>query len=197
MMKGLMTGLFATVTTLMLFGSAQAQTGGTSEAPLPRAISAPFRVIPVAGASSFTTASNIGNLNFNQGFSAGLLADFGHTFWNFETGVMALNSSETRSGDTASVTVNTWGIPLLAKLNFSGKPHETIFAKAGVMPFSASGASSTNFDIMAVGGIGGDIPLGHSSALILDASYNRLFTRAGNLTEYQGIALLAGFSFNI
>lgn len=177
--------------------SAMAQEGGVSAAPLPRSYAAPFRIIPVAGASSFTTAPSLNNVTFNQGFSAGLLGDFGSNYWTFEAGVLSLNSQENRTGDSAAVTVNSWGIPLLAKVNFSGHPHQTVFLKAGAMPFTASGASSTNFDVMAVGGLGGHIPLGRSSSLLLDASYNRLFTRAGNLTDYQGIALLAGLALNI
>jgi hypothetical protein len=194
MLKSLVLALTAIV---LSSASAMAQDVGSSEAPLPRSMAAPFRLIPVAGASSFTTASSLSNVKFDQGFSAGLLGDFGENFWTFETGILALNSAENRAGDTAAVTVNSWGVPLLAKVNFSGHPHQTVFAKIGAMPFTASGASSTNFDVMAVGGIGGAIPLGRNSSLVLDASYNRLFTRSGNLTDYQGIALLAGLSLNI
>jgi hypothetical protein len=50
---------------------------------------------------------------------------------------------------------------------------------------------------MAVGGLGGNIPLGKNSSVLLDASYNRLFSQSGDLTNYQGLALLAGLSFNI
>jgi hypothetical protein len=194
MLKNLVLALTAIV---ISSATAFAQDVGSSQAPLPRSMAAPFRLIPVAGTSSFTTANNLNNLSFNQGFSAGLLGDFGANYWTFETGVLALNSAENRAGDTAAVTVNSWGVPLLAKVNFSGNPHQTVFAKLGAMPFTASGASSTNFDVMGVGGIGGALPLGRNSSLVLDASYNRLFTRAGNLTDYQGVALLAGLSLNI
>lgn len=196
MLKRIFIGLFAFVAAFAMSIESMAQEG-ISQAPLPRSMASPFRIIPVGGASSFTTAPNLNNVDFNQGFSAGLLADFGSRFWTFESGVLSLNSRETRSGDTTAVTVNSWGIPLLAKMNFSGKPHETVFLKLGAMPFTASGASSTNFDVLGVGGVGGHIPLGRNSSILLDASYNRLFTRAGNLTDYQGIALLAGLSLNI
>ena len=195
MLKSLIYALVSVLTAATAFG----QEGGVSQAPLPRSMASPIRIIPVLGESSFTTAQSLGNLSFNQGFSAGILGDFGSGMWTFESGLMSLNSSETRSGDTRSYTINTWGIPLLAKVNFSGQPHSTVFLKAGVMPFTASGGdnASTNFDVLGVGGIGGHVPLGRNSSILLDASYNRLFTRAGEMTDYHGIALLAGLSLNI
>ena len=196
MLKRLLIGLVSTVAALTVSSIAAAQ-DSSSTAPLPRSMAAPFRLIPVAGASSFTTASNLNNVKFDQGFSAGLFADFGQEMWVFETGILALSAQEQTSGANAAAQVSTWGIPLLAKMNFSGKPHETVFLKAGAMPFTASGASSTNFDVMGVAGIGGDIPLGRNSSLLLDAAYNRLFTRSGNVTDLQGVSLLAGLSLNI
>lgn len=173
-----------------------AQEGGAVTAPLPRSMAAPVRLIPVAGASSFVNDNRVNLDNFDEGFSAGLLADFGTGPWSFETGVLTLGSQVNRVGDTASVNVDTWGIPLLAKLNFSGKPHETVFLKLGAMPFTTTGdIEETN--LMGVGGIGAHIPLGRNSSILLDASYNRLFSTAGDLTNYQGISLLAGLSLNI
>ncbi len=169
----------------------------TVSAPQPRTVAAPVRVAPVLGTSSFANDKNLRTDRFGDGFSAGVLADFGESDWNFETGVLTLSSNTNRSGNTASVSINTWGIPLLAKLNFSGKPHETVFLKAGVMPFLASGQDVNNFNVLGVGGLGANIPLGRNTSILLDATYNRLFNQSGDLTNYQGIALLAGLSFNI
>jgi hypothetical protein len=191
-----MIGLFGAVAALAVSSIAVAQ-DSSSTAPMPRSEESNFRLIPVAGASSFTTAPTLKGVKFDQGFSAGLFADFGNEKWVFETGILALNAQEQTSGQTAAAQVSTWGVPLLAKMNFSGKPHDSVFLKAGVMPFNASGASSTNFDVMGVAGIGGDIPLGRNSSLLLDAAYNRLFTRQGNETDLQGVTLLAGLSLNI
>ena len=178
-------------------GRAMAQ-DATSVANQPgRSNAAAFRLAPVAGASSFANSSTLETGNFDQGFSAGLFADFGESTWNFESGVLTLSSNSSRSGSSASVHVKTWGIPLLAKVNFSGNPHETVFLKAGAMPFLASGQDVNDFNVMAVGGVGGNIPIGKNSSILLDATYNRLFSQSGDLSNYQGLALLAGLSFNI
>ncbi len=178
-------------------GQAMAQ-DSTSIAEQPgRSNAAALRLAPVAGASSFANSSTLNTGNFGNGFSAGLLADFGPSYWNFETGILTLSANTNRQGSSASVNINTWGIPLLAKVNFSGNPHETVFLKAGAMPFLASGQDVNDFNVMGVGGIGGNIPLGKNSSVLLDATYNRLFSQSGDLSNYQGLALLAGLSFNI
>lgn len=169
----------------------------TMSAPLPNTEASHVRVAPVLGTSSFANSSSVKTDRFGDGFSAGILADIGEHDWNFETGVLTLSSNTNRSGNTASVRVNTWGIPLLAKLNLSGHPHETVFLKAGAMPFLASGQDVSDFNVLGVGGIGANIPVGHTTSILLDATYNRLFNQSGDLTNYQGIALLAGLSFNI
>ena len=184
-----------TLAALLIAGPAMAQDTTSLEAPLPRSMASPFRIIPVAGASSFTTGSTVDVDNFGDGFSAGLYADFGQQMFTFETGILTLSSRGQRVGDQASINVDTWGVPLLAKVNFSGKPHETIFLKAGAMPFTA--AEATDFDLMGVAGVGGHIPLGRNSSLLIEGTYNRLFTSGGDLTDYQGITLLGGLSLNI
>ncbi len=193
MTKSLIVGLLGFMTAWTAF----AQEGGVSQAPLPRSIATPVRIAPVLGASSFSTTADLNELKFDQGFSAGILGDFGTGHWTFETGILSLNSRATAEGETTSFTVNTWGIPLIAKFNFSGHPHRTVFLKGGVMPFTASGDKATDFDMLAVAGIGGNIPFGRSTSLLLDASYNRMFTQGGDLTDYQGVSLLAGLSLNI
>lgn len=189
---------FALVAFGLMASPAHAQEeAGTVEAPLPRSQAAPFRIIPVAGASSFTTADEVNTDNFGDGFSAGLLADFGSGFWTFETGILALQSSGTDTGEgSAAIDIDTWGIPLMAKVNFSGKPHETVFLKAGALPFTATG-DREEFDVMGAVGVGGHIPLGRNSSLLLDATYNRILSDDAALGDFQGVSLLAGLSFNI
>jgi hypothetical protein len=195
-MKRLMTPFIAIATVVLAAVPSFAQNGGSSSASMPRSLSSDIRLSPVAGASSFTTSSKVSLDNFSQGFSAGVLADIGPGYVAFETGVLTLGSQVNRAGGTSSITVNNWGIPLLAKVNFSGKPNETVFLKAGAMPYTTTGdISQTN--IMGVAGVGANIPLGMSSAILLDAAYNRLFTNNGDLSNYQGISLLAGLSFSI
>lgn len=166
-------------------------------APLPRSMASPIRLIPVLGASSFATDTKVRTDNFDQGFSAGVFADLGDSYWNFETGLETLKSKASSAGNSAAVTVDTWGIPVLAKYNFSGRPHETVFVKAGGMPFVANGDNIREFNVMGVGGIGGALPLGRNSSIMIDATYNRLFSNSGDLTNYQGIALLGGLSLNL
>ena len=183
---------------LMLFTAPTfAEESGEISGSLPRSMASPIRLSPVAGASSFSTSSNPDFSNFDQGFSAGIFADIGNGGLVFETGVLTLGATQSRTNTSATVNVQNWGIPLLAKLNFSGKPHETLFVKAGAMPFNTTGGDTNAFNIMGVAGIGADIPLGRFSSLLLDASYNRMFTRNGDVTNTSGIALLAGLSFNL
>ncbi|MES2964646.1 MAG: hypothetical protein V4760_12205 [Bdellovibrionota bacterium] len=182
-----------------LMAPANAQENATTvTGELPRTMAAPIRIIPVAGASSFARSQDIKTDRFDDGFSMGLLADFGSSWLTFETGILSLQSRGVTSDNntSAAVDVDSWGIPLLAKMNFSGKPHETVFLKAGVMPFR-TGGDVEDTDIMGVAGIGGAIPLGRNSSLQLDAAFNRSFTTGGDLTDYQGLSLLAGLAFNL
>ncbi len=189
-------GLLA-VASLMGFGSSAFAQEAQVSAPLPRTMASPMRLIPELGVSSFANDTSVHTNNFSQGFSASLLADFGDNYWNFETGIETLKSQINRGERSAAVDVNTWGIPALAKYNLSGRPHETIFFKAGVMPFAANGDNINQFNVMAVGGVGGALPLGRNSSVLIDATYNRLVNNSGDLTNYQGIALLAGLSLNL
>ena len=182
---------------LMGFGSSSFAQEAQVSAPLPRTMASPIRLIPEIGVSSFSNSTSVSTDNFGQGFSASLLADFGDNYWNFETGIETLKSQINRGERSAAVNVNTWGIPVLAKYNVSGRPHETVFFKAGAMPFAANGDNINQFNVMAVGGIGGALPLGHNSSVLIDATYNRLVNNSGDLTNYQGIALLAGLSLNL
>lgn len=169
---------------------------GTIQATTPKARTDLLRLIPIIGVSSYQNDTSASLNNFNEGFSAGLLADFGEGFWVFETGLMTMQSSATTDPATASLDVNTWGIPLLAKLNFSHQPHSTLFFKAGVTPFISNG-DADDFDIMGSGGIGGHIQMGPNSSVVLDATYNQNITTGGELNDYTGISLLAGLAFNI
>lgn len=189
---------------LVAFGTvfaapAHAQENATTvQGELPRTMAAPIRVIPVAGASSFATSDTLKTDNFDDGFSAGILADIGSRYLTWETGILSLQSRgvTNESNQSAAIDVESWGIPLLAKVNFSGKPHETVFAKVGAMPFRSGGdVNATN--VMGVAGIGGAVPLGRNTSLQLDAAYNRSFTNEGNLSNYQGLSLLAGLAFNM
>ena len=196
-LKASLLAVAAALATLTLATPAMAQDSGTSSAPLPRTMSAPMRLIPVAGASSFGTSTSNAYNNYDQGFSAGLLADFGSDVWTFETGLLSLNGQANRVGDNASISINSWGIPLLAKVNFSGHPLSTIFAKGGVMPFTIT-SQNNEFNWMGVAGIGAAIPLGRNTSLTLDADYEHIINTSNTLSnDYQGVSLLAGLAFNI
>lgn len=184
---------FGTVTT-----PANAQENATTvTGELPRTMAAPIRILPVAGTSSFATDDELQTDEFD-GFTAGILADVGSRFWTFESGILAIQGRGVTDADNqrASIDIDSWGIPLLAKVNFSGKPHETVFLKAGAMPFVTSG-DVEDTDVMGVAGIGGALPLGRNSSFQLDATYNRSFTTSGDLTDFQGLSILAGLAFNL
>jgi hypothetical protein len=196
-LKTSMLAIAAAFTALTLSLPAMAQDSGQSAAPLPRTMSASARLIPVAGASSFGTSTSNAYNNYDQGFSAGLLADFGADVWTFETGILSLNGQANRVDNNAIVSINSWGIPLLAKVNFSGHPLSTIFAKAGVLPFTLT-SQNNEFNWMGVAGLGAAIPLGRNTSLTLDASYEHIINNSSTFSnDYQGVSLLAGLAFNI
>ncbi len=169
-----------------------------TRADTPRWWPSSVRVIPTAGASSFTTADKLDFDNFDRGFTAGAFLDFGGGPWVFETGVLALQTRGTADASTgaAAFDVDSWGIPLLAKWNMSGHPNSTVFLKAGAMPFQPDGTSD-DFDVLGVAGIGAAIPLFRNTALTLEGSYNRLFDDGGELGAYSGVAFLGGLSFGL
>lgn len=169
-----------------------------TRADSPRWWPSTVRVIPTAGASSFTTADEVDFDNFDDGFTFGAFLDFGSDTWVFETGVLALQTQGTADAETgaAAFDVDSWGIPLLAKWNISGHPNSTVFLKAGAMPFQPDG-SSDDFDVLGTAGIGAAIPLFRNTALTLEGSYNRLFDDGGDLGAYTGVAFLGGLSFGL
>ncbi len=197
----MLTRLITTMLMLPIFlatvpSLAQDEEGGAISTQTPKMFSAPVRLIPVAGASSFSTDNTVNTNRIDETFSIGILADFGESDWTFETGLITVQSTANRNIDPNSINVDTWGIPLLAKLNLSGKPNETVFFKIGGMPFIAAG-DAEDFDLMGVIGLGAAIPLNKKTALVLDATYNSLITTGGELTDYDGVALLAGVSFSL
>lgn len=177
-------------------GTATAPAAAETRAARPRFMPANVRLIPTAGAASFTTARKATLDNFDNGFTAGLLADLGGGTFVFEAGILALNVQGDVNDGQGNFNVDSWGIPLLAKVNFSGQPNSTVYAKAGVLPFQPSGTSS-NFDVLGVAGIGGAIPLMANSAITLEATYNRIFNDTTSLGSYQGVALMGGLSFGL
>lgn len=192
-----------TTTTTSTTATAPAVAPAPAPAPAPAIVTeqpktneSGVRLIPALGSSSFANDRDVQTDNFH-GLTAALFADFGKYDASFETGIETFASTARASRGSATVSVSSWGIPLLAKWNMSGKPQETVYLKAGAMPFVASGADTNNLDVMGVAGLGGNIPLGRNSSLMLDATYNRLFNNDGDLTNYQGIALLGGLSVNL
>ena len=155
-----------------------------------------IRLIPAVGAASFTTDNDVTFENFDDGFSAGVFADFGPGAWVFETGILALSTQGSVQDEGASFEVDSWGIPLMAKFNLSGKPRETVFLKLGVIPFQPDGTTD-DFDVLGSAGIGGAIPLLQNTALTLEATYNRLLDDTGDLGTYQGVAALVGLQFGL
>ena len=197
-----MKNIFAAAAAFALVGATsrtQALAQGQSEMTLPSSSTtfvAPLRVIPVIGASSFTTSNKVDIGRFDQGFTAGAYADWGVGSLNLEVGVLSLNSRELNNGaGSRTFTVDNWGIPILAKYHF-GNPHHSIFVKAGAMPFTSSGGAN-EFNVMGVAGVGAHIPLGTSTSILLEGSYDRLLTSSGSLGDYQGVSLLGGLAFNI
>jgi hypothetical protein len=182
-----------------LGGAAPALAQGESQSTMSTGVRswiAPLRLIPVAGAASFSNQGSLNLGNFDRGFAAGIYGDYGDGPWNFESGLISLNSRSDDQGEGArTFTVNSWGIPILAKYHF-GNPHQSFFVKAGGMPFSATG-SANEMNVMGVAGVGGHIPLGLNSSLVIEGTYNRLFNNNGGLTNYQGVALLGGIALNI
>ncbi len=162
----------------------------------PRFLSAAIHLIPTAGAASFTTQNRATLENFDDGFTGGLFVDFGSRALVFETGILALNVNGNISEDEGNFNVDSWGIPVLAKMNFSGNPKSGVFAKLGVMPFQPTGTSG-DIDVLGVAGLGGAIPLFTNTSLTVEATYNRIVDDNGSLGSYQGVAVLGGLQFGL
>jgi exonuclease VII small subunit len=173
------------------------QEAGAIMGQQPRTQASAFRLTPVFGASSMTTTGDVNLDNLDQGFSAGVFADFGGGSFDFQTGVLALQADAQIGDDTAAASINNWGIPLVAKWNLSGKPHSTVYLKAGAMPMFTTGGDVDELDVLGIAGIGAALPLGRNSSFVIDAAYNGLVTTEGTLTDYEGITLLGGLSFNL
>lgn len=166
-----------------------------STASLPQVIT-PARLVPVIGQSSFVT-SNSQQFSYGNDFAAGLFADFGKDWWIFESGILTLNTSAQRAGGHLAADINSWGVPVLAKYNFTGSPQQTVFAKGGIMPFTVS-TMNNELNWLGVLGLGATIPLGPNTSLALDGAYNHILNTGSSLsTDYQGVSLLAGLSINL
>lgn len=181
--------LLAALATLLLVPYAQADTAGSISGRAPRTYDSAVRVIPSIGTASFQNGSATMKNNQTAG---GLFVDLGSSYVVGETGILSMGGNVNTNNNAASVSVSSWSVPVLAKINFSGHPQSTVFAKVGAMTYDTN---QTNMQVMGVAGLGGAIPLGHNSALNLDATYNRLFSNNADFTDYQGIALLGGLSF--
>lgn len=158
-----------------------------------------IRLIPMAGSASMDRQNNPDLDNLEDGFSTGLLVDIGQAYWALETGVTYTTTEVFSPVAGAQTDVDFWGLPLLAKVNFSGNPQSTIYAKAGVSVITADSDTANTFDevdLLGQAGLGAAIPLGFQElSLVIDGTYNELFTREGINTNYSGYQLMAGLSF--
>jgi hypothetical protein len=167
----------------------------TVEAPAPTVHAPSFRITPVGGVASFGVDKATTD-NFDEGFAAGLLLGFGRA-WSFETGLLSLQTDVIQGG--AGVDIDTLGVPLFVKYNFTGNPNAGLFVKAGAMPFWDPGELDDfeDVDLLGVAGLGGAIPVTRNASILLDASYNRNLTDQRVSNDYQGYTVLAGIQIGI
>jgi len=180
---------------LMSFSARAAEQAAQTTGAMPRMIT-PARLIPVIGQSSFVTSASQ-KFSYGNDFAAGLFADFGKDWWVLETGIVTLNTSAQRTGGHLAADINSWGVPVLAKYNFTGSPQQTVFAKTGILPFTVT-TMNNELNWLGVLGLGATIPLGTNTSLALDGAYNHILNTGSSLSnDYQGVSLLAGLSINL
>lgn len=155
------------------------------------------RVMPFAGAASYRPDEGADFDDLDEGFTTGLLLNIGQGFWSFETGLNYTTTNLETEPGAARTSVDYWGIPLVARMNFSGKPQETVFIKGGVVPLTIDTPTTDyfdDFDLIGQLGVGGEMPLSEQVSLVVDATYNQLLTREGLPTDYSGYHIMAGLS---
>lgn len=159
-----------------------------------------IHILPIAGASSYERKEGTDLKNLDEGYTAGALVNLGKGYVTLETG-LTFTSTDVNIPDTdRKETVDFWALPLVAKVNFTGNPRQTVFVKAGFIPITADTSTSSFFDdidLMGQIGLGGAIPVAPYVSLVLDASYNQLMSRESIKTDYSGYSLMAGVSFTL
>lgn len=183
----------------------------------------PLHITPAVGAAVMSIKSDSGGSDPDTGVSIGGLVDIGRGITTFQTGLLynqfGGKGTETVNGTDLNIKVNLsyLSVPALAKFNFSGDPESTFFIKAGLMPgllvskqgtvsaggqsVSTSDVSVNSFDLPAVAGLGGAIPISPTTSFIIEASYIRSLLNisssgSGNARN-EGVLLTAGVSLSL
>ncbi len=185
-----------------------------------------------------TEASDASDLQ--HGFSGGFLFDlFGKTYFNFETGAFITQQAFSYNFDNPAVIDTTdvsslskflvvgkvtyVGVPLLAKINFSGHPTNTAFLIGGASPQilmakdmsvqakDDSGATKTfspatnkydppSVDVSGIIGLGGSFSFSDTQSILVQATYNRGFVPVdykGDGIYNQSFLLTLGFGVDL
>ncbi len=154
-----------------------------------------LRLTPFFGFGS-ADSDGVGDVDINRNTSFGAWLDFGRSFLTFQTGF----SFDQNDVDVAGRTVpfDTWGVPLMMKLNFSGQPNSTVYLKGGFNFVDEQSVTLDYIDTVGVLGLGANIPLGsNAAALLLEGNYINLLTREGFASDMEGLKFFAGVSIRL
>ena len=152
-----------------------------------------MRITPYFGSGTFGTGSSD---SIGDSTSIGMWFDIGRSYLTFQTGFSYDNNTVEVAGRDANL--NTWGVPMTMKINFSGQPNKTIYAKGGVNFITEANDLFTYTDTVGILGAGATIPLGSErTALLLEADYAALLTREIVGEELSGWKFFGGISFSL
>jgi hypothetical protein len=199
--------------------------------------------VPVLGMSSSSVAfdgngngSSVSETGRGFAFTGGAILEMGRGSFSYETGLLYLQETFTSkvvssSADTLTETafkngsLNFLGIPLLARMNFSGASDTRYHIKAGVIPVylvssywdydsvvndqfgsweytgSSSDSSSLNsFNVYAALAAGADLEIAGGKDLRVETSYRRTIlpiSKSSGGTTADSILLTLGMGFDI
>jgi hypothetical protein len=176
----------------------------TSEMASPKAATSKSdaRLIPHIGFNGFSLPQERGSVQLGRNY--GMWVDLGSRYVTFETGLMitqAQAEGQTGNADPVKARTSNLGVPLFAKVNFSGNAESTIYAKLGGVLVPELGAGNPSSfpmsDVWATAGLGTVYPVYERTGLLLEANYIQpVGPEATSLRRVgmQGFALMAGAS---
>ena len=217
-MKGLWLVAF-----LVCGSQVQAQAAGETKTSVPEAATevrkdSGFHLTPYLGLGTTKITTSAGDLEGSSGVSTGGFAEFGSGYMSYQTGLALtmVSGKQTASSVESTLKLNYITIPVLAKVNIMGSTRRTVYIKAGLMPGflvskeietktfglsrTTSNFSAGTFDLPAIVGVGGAIPVYSKGSIIVELNYSKSLNSYKLISDQinarnEGLALVVGMSF--
>lgn len=210
---------------LILSGSFQALAAtseSTATLPPSAADVAPshFHLTPFFGVAGSKITTNQGDIEGDSTASTGGLAEFGSGYVTFQTGLAFTQAGGkgTYNQNDATLRLSYLSVPIFAKVNIMGTPRRTVYIKTGLMPGalvskeiqvksqsgsltgSTSDFTAGSFDLPAVFGVGGAIPVYSKGSIIVEMNFSRSLNDYKLLSDTikaknESLTILVGMSF--